>query len=215
VELGAPWGWRFLFARAPGFHDNGAPVTSDPASREVSRILREARDGAALDQAALLPLVYDHLRTIAARQMSGERKSHTLEPTALVHEAYLRLVGQEPLGWTTKAHFYAAAAEAMRRILIDHARARASQKRGGGRLRLALDVVDLAAREDPAEILAVDEALSRLEKQDAQMAAIVKLRFFAGLSEDEASHALGVSPRTLRREWTMARAFLHRELSRG
>jgi len=213
--LGAPWGWRFLFARAPGFPDNGAPVTSDPASREVSRILREARDGAALDQAALLPLVYDHLRTIAARQMAGERKSHTLEPTALVHEAYLRLVGQEPLAWTTKGHFYAAAAEAMRRILIDHARARASQKRGGGRLRLALDVVDLAAREDPAEILAVDEALSRLEKQDAHMAAIVKLRFFAGLSEDEASHALGVSPRTLRREWTMARAFLHRELSRG
>jgi RNA polymerase sigma factor (TIGR02999 family) len=189
-------------------------VASDPASREVSRILREARDGDRIDAAALLPLVYDHLRAIAARQMALERKDHLLQPTALVHEAYLRLVGKEPLAWSSKAHFYAAAAEAMRRILLDHARARDAEKRGGKRLRLALGVVDLATREDPAEILAVDEALSRLEKQDAHMAAIVKLRFYAGLSEEEASQALGVSPRTLRREWTMARAFLQRELSR-
>ncbi len=190
-------------------------MSSDPASREVSRILREARDGARVDDAALLPLVYDHLRAIAARQMEDERPDHLLQPTGLVHEAYLRLVGGESLAWSSKAHFYAAAAEAMRRILIDHARARDSQKRGGKRLRVVLDLVDLATRHDPAEILAVDEALSRLEKQDARMASIVKLRFFAGLSEEEAAQALGVSPRTLRREWTMARSFLHRELSKG
>jgi RNA polymerase sigma factor (TIGR02999 family) len=189
-------------------------VTSDPASREISRILRAASDGNHVDEAALLPLVYDHLRAIAARQMERERDGHILQATALVHEAYLRLVGRESLAWTSKAHFYGAAAEAMRRILLDHARARDTLKRGGKRVRLALDIVDLATRESPAEILAVDEALSRLERQDARMASIVKLRFFAGLSEKEASHALGVSPRTLRREWTIARAFLHRELSR-
>jgi RNA polymerase sigma factor (TIGR02999 family) len=167
---------------------------------------------AALEE--LIPVVYPELRRIAGRYLRRERVGHTLQPTALVHEAYLRLVGKEPLAWSSKAHFYAAAAEAMRRILLDHARARDAEKRGGKRLRLALGVVDLATREDPAEILAVDEALSRLEKQDAHMAAIVKLRFYAGLSEEEASQALGVSPRTLRREWTMARAFLQRELSR-
>ena len=190
-------------------------MTSDPVSREVSRILREARGGEGVDAEALLPLVYDHLRGIATRQMQAERPDHVLQPTALVHEAYLRLVGREPLAWSGKAHFYAAAAEAMRRILLDYARARDSRKRGGGRLRVTLDLVDLATRQDPAEILAVDEALSRLEKQDARMARIVKLRFFAGLSEEEAAQALGMSPRTLRREWTLARAFLHRELSKG
>jgi len=190
-------------------------MTSDPASREVSRILREAREGDRVDVEALLPLVYDHLRAIATRQMEKERPDHLLQPTGLVHEAYLRLVGREPLAWASKAHFYGAAAEAMRRILIDHARARDSRKRGGGRLRISLDLIGLATREDPAEILAVDEALSRLERQDARMASIVKLRFFAGLSEEEASHALGMSPRTLRREWTLARSFLHRELSKG
>ncbi len=189
-------------------------MASDPKSREVSRILREAGEGGPVDSAALLPLVYEHLRSIAARQMSGERKDHTLQPTALVHEAYLRLVGREPLAWASKAHFYGASADAMRQILIDHARARGAAKRGGGRRRISLDLVDLATRQDPEEILAVDEALSRLERQDAHMAAIVKLRFFAGLSEEEAANALGTSPRTLRREWTMARAFLQRELSK-
>jgi len=187
-------------------------MNSDFSSREVSRILRAAAGGTPVDPAALLPLVYDNLRAIAARRMVEERPGHTLGPTALVHEAYLRLVGSGPLAWSSKAHFYAAAAEAMRRILVDHARARGSRKRGGGRLRLALDVLELAGREDPMEILAVDEAVSRLETQDSRMAAVVKLRFFAGLSEEESARALGVSLRTVCREWTMARAFLHREL---
>jgi len=189
-------------------------MTSNPVSREISRILREARDGEPIDDAALLPLVYDHLRAIAARQMRGERPDHVLQATALVNEAYLRLVGEEPLAWSSKSHFYAAAAESMRRILIDYARARDSRKRGGGCLRLPLDVVDLVSHEDPLEILAVDEALSRLELRDARMASIAKLRFFAGLSEEEAAQALGISARTLRRDWTIARSFLHRELSR-
>ncbi|MHC4957660.1 MAG: sigma-70 family RNA polymerase sigma factor [Planctomycetota bacterium] len=187
---------------------------TDSSSSEVSRILRAAADGAPVDQAALLPLVYDGLRAIAARRMATERPGHTLGPTALVHEAYLRLVGDGGVGWSGKAHFYAAASEAMRRILVDHARAQNSQKRGGGRLRLALDVVELASREDPAEILALDEAVSRLEEQDPRMAEIVKLRFFAGLQDEETAEALNVSRRTVCREWTMARAFLQREMGR-
>jgi len=139
-------------------------------SREVSRILREAADGRAVDMGALMPLVYDNLRAIARRRMADERRGHTLQPTALVNEAYLKLVGDARLEWTSKAHFYGAAAEAMRRILIDHARGRGRAKRGGGRARLPLDVVDLASRENVAEILSVDEALRRLEKQDARAA---------------------------------------------
>ncbi|MHC4450502.1 MAG: ECF-type sigma factor [Planctomycetota bacterium] len=189
-------------------------MSADSSSSEVSRILRAAVDGAPVDQAALLPLVYDGLRAIAARKMDRERPGHTLGPTALVHEAYVRLVGGGPMSWSGKSHFYAAAAESMRRILVDHARARESKKRGGGRLRLALDVVDLASREDPLEILALDEALSRLEQQDERMAAIVKLRFFAGLEDEETAQALNVSRRTVCREWTMARAFLQREMGK-
>lgn len=189
-------------------------MTQDPASQEVSRILRAAVGGGSVDESALLPLVYERLRAIAGARMAGERAGHTLRPTELVHEAYLRLFGGEPVPWESRGHFYAAAAEAMRRILIDHARAKQSRKRGGGRLRLPLDVVDLASRENGEEILSVDDALSRLEKRDARMAAIVKLRFFAGLSEEEAAKSLGLSPRTARREWMMARAFLQRELSR-
>jgi RNA polymerase sigma factor (TIGR02999 family) len=189
-------------------------VGATPQSSEVSRILRAAANGAPIDQAALLPLVYDGLRAIAARKMKRERPGHTLGPTALVHEAYVRLVGDGPVSWSSKAHFYAAAAEAMRRILVDHARARGSRKRGGGRSRLAFDVVELASREDPIEILALDEALSRLEEQDTRMAEIVKLRFFAGLEDEETAQALGVSRRTVCREWTMARAFLQREMGK-
>jgi RNA polymerase sigma factor (TIGR02999 family) len=181
-------------------------VSQDASSREVSRILRAAANGGP---------VYDRLRAIAARRMEKERPGHTLGPTALVHEAYLRLVGSGPMTWSCKAHFYAAAAEAMRRILVEHARRRDSQKRGGGAVRLPLDVLDLAIREDRSEILAVDEALLRLEKQDARMAQIVKLRFFTGLAEDEIAQALDVGLRTVCREWAVARAFLQRELSNG
>lgn len=176
-------------------------------SKEISRIL----EAPSVDMDRLLPLVYDRLRAIAAQRMAGERPGHTLDATGLVHEAYLKLV-QGQLGWQGKAHFYAAAAEAMRRILVDHARGRGREKRGAGRVRLPLDIVDLASREDPAEILSVDEAVRRLEERDPRMAEIVKLRFFAGLSDEETAQALGIADRTVRREWTLARAFLQREL---
>jgi RNA polymerase sigma factor (TIGR02999 family) len=176
-------------------------------SAEISRILEEGP----VDMDRLLPLVYGRLREIAAQRMAAERPGHTLDATGLVHEAYLKLV-QRPVGWRGKAHFYAAAAEAMRRILVDHARGRGREKRGAGRVRLPLDVVDLASREDPAEILSVDEAVRRLEERDPRMAEVVKLRFYAGLSEEETAEALGITDRTVRREWTLARAFLQREL---
>jgi RNA polymerase sigma factor (TIGR02999 family) len=184
-------------------------------SREVSRILAAAGEGVPVDQDALLPLVYRHLRAIAARKMAGEREAHTLEPTALVNEVCLRLLGSTPVPWNGKRHFYAAAAEAMRRILVDHARARGAAKRGGGRRGVPLDLVDLATREDPAEILAVDEALSRLRDQDPRVAEIVRLRFFAGLTEKEVAEALDLGERTVRREWLFARAWLERELGGG
>lgn len=162
--------------------------------------------------ARLMPLVYDQLRMAAQVHMAGERAGHTLNATALVHEAYLRIAGPREIAWGGRAHFYAAAAEAMRRILIDHARAH--QARGGprGRLEEIGDVGALAAA-DPDRILAVDAALVRLESEDPEAAAVVRLRFYAGLSIDEVAGALNISPRTAARLWTYARAVLFRLLS--
>ena len=144
--------------------------------------------------------------------MAGERDGHTLQATALVHEVYLKLLGGDWAPWASRKQFFFAAAEAMRQILIDHARARAGPKRGGGRKRVPLNVLDLAAEDQVLEILAVDEAVSRLEKVSPDVAAVVRLRFYAGLSVEETAEALGISPRTVRREWTYARARLIREL---
>lgn len=144
--------------------------------------------------------------------MATERVGHTLQATALVHEAYLRLVGGADVQWANRAHFFGAAAEAMRRILIDHARAKQGPKRGGDRRKLPLDVVDLAAIDDPEQILALDEAISRLEKEDADAARVVRLRFYAGLSIGETAKALETSASTVKREWSFARAFLFRVL---
>jgi RNA polymerase sigma factor (TIGR02999 family) len=188
-------------------------MIDDPDSRAVSRILRAAGEGEPVDMSALLPLVYDKLRAIAARRMQAEFVDHTLQATALVSEAYLRLVGNERVAWSSRAHFYAAAAEAMRRILIDHARGKARAKRGGRRRALPRDVVDLAVRDNLEEILSVDEAVCRLEETDRRMGAIVKLRFYAGLSERETAQALGISDRTVQREWVLARAWLKLRLS--
>jgi RNA polymerase sigma factor (TIGR02999 family) len=182
-------------------------------SREVSRLLAAAERGEPVDMAELLPLVYEQLRALAARHMAGERKSHTLSATALVHEAYLRLVGTAPADYETKGRFFTAAAEAMRRILVDHARRKDARKRGGDRLGLPLDAVVLATRNDPAEILSLDEALLRLEEMDPRAAGVVKLRFFAGLSEAETAAALGLTTRTVRRDWRFARAWLERRLA--
>src|SRR6478672_68983 len=145
--------------------------------------------------------------------MAAERPGHTLQATALVHEVYLKLLGGPDAPWAGRKQFFFAAAEAMRQILIDHARAHRGLKRGGGRKRVPLSVLDLASEEHIPEILALDEAVSRLEKTSPDVAAVVRLRFYAGLSIEETAEALGISPRTVKREWTYARARLFRELS--
>lgn len=183
-----------------------------PGDSDVTQLLVLAGGGDRRAADALLPLVYEQLRAIARQRMAGERPGNTLQATALVHEAYLRLVGEREVAWAGRAHFFATAAEAIRRILIDHARARAQVKRGGGRQRVPLNVVDLAVDADPHGILSVDEAISRLEIQDAELGRIVRLRFFAGLSERETAEVLGVSDRSVRRAWALARAWLRREL---
>jgi RNA polymerase sigma factor (TIGR02999 family) len=183
---------------------------ADDSSGQFTRILRQASAGQASEQ--LIPLVYNQLRQIARRQMANERGSHTLQATALVHEALLRLCGGEKLEYKDRAHFLAAAAQAMRNLLLEHARNRGRLKRGGKKKRVPLDVVDLASDTDAEEVHAIDDALAKLEQQDARMAQIVRLRFFAGSSVDEIADALNISDRTVRREWKLARAWLAREL---
>ncbi len=188
-------------------------MTPDDAN-QVTRILHRAGAGdrAAVDE--LLPLVYDQLRRDAQNRMAGERPDHTLDATALVHEAYLRLVGDRRLPWRNRAHFYAAAVEAMRRILLDHAKARGREKRGGGRKRVPLSVADIADSWNLEETLSLDEALRRLMDRDPNIGRIVQLRFFTGLSIDDTAEALGVSAATVKRRWEFGRAWLYRELTR-
>ena len=160
----------------------------------------------------LLPLVYDELRRIAAHKMASESQGHTLQPTALVHEAWLRLAGSGPQAWQNRGHFFAAAAEAMRRILVDHARRKLSQKRGAGADRVELNESMLVLAAPPDELIAVHEALDKLAQQDPPAAELVKLRYFAGMTMEEAASALSLSKRTAEGIWTYARAWLHREI---
>src|SRR5262245_49629494 len=182
---------------------------------EVTRILSaiEQGDPHAADQ--LLPLVYDELRKLAAQKLAQERPGQTLQATALVHEAYLRLVGDEPdAHWNSRGHFIAAAAEAMRRILVENARRKKTEKRGGSQRRVDL-AEDLAADEPRSDgLVALDEALSQLEHHDAEAARLVKLRYFAGLSHQEAAESLGISRGAADRLWALARAWLFRQLSK-
>jgi RNA polymerase sigma-70 factor, ECF subfamily len=195
------------------FSDSRPETTVTDPRDEVTRILRQI-DHRADAAEELLPLVYEQLRAIAQRRMREERAGHTLQATALVHEAFCKLVGGgEGPGWESRAHFFRVAAEAMRRILIDHARKRKSAKRGGGAAPIPLSVVDLAAEHDPAQILALNEALETLEAEDARAAEVVKLRFFAGLSVEETAEAMGISERTAMREWAFARARLYELLA--
>lgn len=163
---------------------------------------------------ALLPLVYEELRRIASRQLRAERPEHTLAPTALVHELYLRLVDQRRANWENRAQFFGVAAQLMRRILVDHARARRAGKRGGLATLMSLDGVEAAGDDGAAiaDVIAIDEALDRLALQDPDQARIVELRFFAGLNVEEVAHLVGRSARTVKREWRLARAWLFREL---
>jgi RNA polymerase sigma factor (TIGR02999 family) len=161
----------------------------------------------------LLPLVYNELRQLAAARMAQEWDTSTLQPTALVHEAWLRLSGSGQECWTNRGHFFAAAAEAMRRILIDRARRRNALKRHAGTQRIDLDQIDLAFQADEESLLVVDDALQKLQSQAPQCAELVKLRFFVGMSYEEAAQALGISERSAKRYWTFARAWLYRELN--
>jgi RNA polymerase sigma factor (TIGR02999 family) len=192
-------------------------MPDETPQHEVTRLLQAADDPGPANADRLLTLVYAQLRKIAQQRMSEERAGHTLQATALVHEAYARLVGNAELAWDSRGHFFTAAAEAMRRILIEHARARAREKRGGpDRRLLTLDireVADLAQEEKTEQVIALDEAFCRLESQRPRVARVVHLRFYAGLSVDETARTLGVSARTVDLDWAFARAWLYKELA--
>jgi RNA polymerase sigma factor (TIGR02999 family) len=182
---------------------------------EVTRILSAIEQGDPQAAAQLLPLVYEELRGLAAARLGQEKPGQTLQATALVHEAYLRLVNVEKAQqWSSRGHFFAAAAEAMRRILVDHARRKQADKHGGGRLRVDLPEEIAAPESRSDDLVALDEALSRLERHDPSAARLVKLRYFAGLSHQDAAQALGISRGAADRLWALGRAWLFRQLSK-
>ena len=179
----------------------------------VTEMLAEWSDSGnrdALDK--LMPVVYDELHRQAARYLRHEREGHTLQTTALVHEAYVRLIGQAEVRWQNRAHFFGIAAEMMRRILIDYARKRQALKRGGDALKLTLNEALDSSSEQNLDLIAVDEALKKLAGMDKQQARVVELRFFGGLNVDETAEVLSISPRTVKRDWKVAKAFIRREL---
>jgi RNA polymerase sigma factor (TIGR02999 family) len=182
----------------------------------VTRILAAVEKGDAGAAEQLLPLVYDELRKLAAQRLAQENPGQTLQATALVHEAYLRLVDTDKVRrWDSRGHFFAAAAEAMRRILVENARRKAGRKHGGGWNRLELDEIELADEERAADLIALDEALTLLAREDPQTAELVKLRYFSGLSNQQAAAALGISPRTADFRWAFARAWLFEKIEGG
>jgi RNA polymerase sigma factor (TIGR02999 family) len=181
---------------------------------DVTRILNSLNAGDPKAAEELIPLVYEELRRLAAHKMAQERPGQTLQATALVHEAWLRLVGTDaPQPWNSRGHFFAAAAEAMRRILIENARRKQSEKHGGRLERVDLSDVEVAINTDDERLLLVDEALEKLAQQDKDAAELIKLRFFAGVSNEEAAQALGISERTAGRLWAYARAWLYKEIN--
>jgi RNA polymerase sigma factor (TIGR02999 family) len=181
---------------------------------DVTRILKAVERGDAKAADELLPLVYEELRVLAARKMAREKPGQTLQATALVHEAYIRLVGSEVQNWSSRTNFFAAAAEAMRRILIENARRKRRCKRGGGRKKVSLDDVDPAIVGPAEDIVALDEALEKLSLEDPRKATLVKLRYFAGLTTEQAGKMLGMSKATAERYWSYARVWLFHELKK-
>jgi len=185
---------------------------------DITGLLQEWQDGSREALERLMPLVYRELHFLASRYLSRERSSHTLQPTALVNEAYLKLAGQRAVDWQNRAHFFGIAAQLMRRILVDHARRDGRAKRGGDSPRLSLDEAGGAvpgSRDDSLDAFELDRALSRLEALDAQQGRIVELRFFGGLTIQETAAVMQLSPATVKRDWAVARAWLYRELSGG
>jgi len=186
----------------------------DNGRTDITRLLQEWQDGNAQALERLMPLVYNELHTLASRYLSRERPNHTLQPTALVNEAYLKLAGQRDVDWQNRAHFFGIAAQLMRRILVDRARHDGRAKRGGDVPRVSLDDAEPASAEvDPVDVIVLDQALSRLEALDPQQGRIVELRFFGGLTIQETSEVMRISPGTVKRDWAVARAWLYRELT--
>jgi RNA polymerase sigma factor (TIGR02999 family) len=179
----------------------------------VTELLAKARSGDPSALENVFPLIYDELRRIARQQLRNEPDGHTLSPTALVHEAYMRLIDYSRMEWTGRAHFMSVAATAMRRILVDHARGHRSLKRGGALRRVSLDAVELADEERAELLVAVDEALVRLKELDPRQAKVVECRFFGGMTEEETAEALGIGLRTAKRDWAKAKGWLHKQLA--
>lgn len=179
---------------------------------EVTVLLGRLKAGDAAAHAQLMNVVYDELRRLAAKLMRDESPGHSLQATALVNEAYMRLVNVNEVDWQGRAHFFAIAAQIMRRVLVDHARHKKAQKRGGGQSALNLDEAIVFATQHSPQLLALDEALGRLEQIDPRKSRIVEMRFFGGLTEEEVAGVLGIAPRTVKREWSFARAWLHAEM---
>jgi RNA polymerase sigma factor (TIGR02999 family) len=187
-------------------------MTSTPA--EITQLLIAWNQGDQSARDELMPIIYQELRRLARGYLRRERPNHTLQPTALVHEAFLRLVDQGQVNWQNRAHFFGIAARLMRQILINHAEARRAAKRGGSAERVSLSQVDNRAGEQEVDLIALDEALRNLESIDPLQSRIVELRYFSGLTIEEIAEVLGISPATVKREWSTARAWLRRELSR-
>jgi RNA polymerase sigma factor (TIGR02999 family) len=189
-----------------------APVNA-AAPNEITRLLADWSNGREEALAELLPVVYGELRRVARRSLRRERPNHTLSATALINEVYLQLVDQAAVQWQNRAHFFGIAANLMRQILVQHARRQQTAKRGGGRYLLELDEAAVVPTERPVDLVALDEALSELAERDGRKRRIVELRFFGGLSTEETAQVLGISPRTVKREWRLAKAWLYHELT--
>lgn len=186
-------------------------MTAEPAETDLQRLLEASRAGDEHAADALLPLVYDELKALAAHHLAHERDDHTLQPTALVHEAYLRMLDQRNVAWNDRIHFVRIAAQQIRRILVDHARAKGRVKRGGDLVRVTLHD-DAASTGEDLDLLALDDALARLDERAPEDRQVVELKFFGGLTESEIAAVLGIGERTVRRRWSFARAWLYREL---
>lgn len=184
----------------------------DNAPGEVTSLLLQLKQGNRGAEDELIPLVYNELRRIAGKYLRRERVGHSLQPTALVHEAYIRLVDMKQIDWQSRSHFFAVSAMLMRRILVDHARARHAVKRGEGWTTVSIEQFSPAEEDSRADVLALDEALKRLAILDLRQSKVVELRFFGGMSEEESAQVLGVSARTVKRDWRIAKAWLYKEL---